>query len=212
MARPVFEQWFAALKDLTPGVVTARNTGGTDHQSFDAVGLPGFQFIQDEMDYGTRTPFQHGRLRPHPAAGHGADGRDRSRVRVQRRHPRRETAAQGSAGAATCRRPGPVGTGSRAEQNDRPSATGAIFVLNIRHLAPQTAETWSFPGKPQGRYCRGAAPSSRASTAAIRYSGWSMLQKSRPDPSKNSRTACCCRSGGVPPPPGKIWEGALKLE
>jgi carboxypeptidase Q len=55
MARPVFETWFAALKDVTPGVVTARNTGGTDHQSFDAVGLPGFQFIQDDMDYETRT-------------------------------------------------------------------------------------------------------------------------------------------------------------
>ena len=55
MARPIFEQWFAALKDLTPGVITIRNTGGTDHQSFDAVGLPGFQFIQDPIDYGTRT-------------------------------------------------------------------------------------------------------------------------------------------------------------
>jgi Zn-dependent M28 family amino/carboxypeptidase len=55
MVRPIFEQWFAALKDLTPGVITIRNTGGTDHQSFDAVGLPGFQFIQDEMDYETRT-------------------------------------------------------------------------------------------------------------------------------------------------------------
>jgi hypothetical protein len=55
MARPIFEQWFAALKDLTPGVITIRNTGGTDHQSFDRVGLPGFQFIQDPMDYETRT-------------------------------------------------------------------------------------------------------------------------------------------------------------
>jgi hypothetical protein len=53
--RPVFEAWFAALKDMTEGVVTIRNTGGTDHQSFDAVGLPGFQFIQDPMDYDTRT-------------------------------------------------------------------------------------------------------------------------------------------------------------
>ncbi|MDE3196781.1 MAG: M20/M25/M40 family metallo-hydrolase [Acidobacteriota bacterium] len=53
--RPIFETWFAALKDLTPGVITIRNTGGTDHLSFDAVGLPGFQFIQDPMDYGTRT-------------------------------------------------------------------------------------------------------------------------------------------------------------
>jgi carboxypeptidase Q len=55
MVRPIFEQWFAALKDLTPGVITVRNTGGTDHQSYDAVGLPGFQFIQDPMDYDTRT-------------------------------------------------------------------------------------------------------------------------------------------------------------
>jgi hypothetical protein len=55
MVRPIFEQWFAALKDLTPGVITIRNTGGTDHQSFDRVGLPGFQFIQDPMDYDTRT-------------------------------------------------------------------------------------------------------------------------------------------------------------
>jgi carboxypeptidase Q len=55
MMRPIFEQWFAALKDLTPGTITIRNTGGTDHLSFDAVGLPGFQFIQDPMDYDTRT-------------------------------------------------------------------------------------------------------------------------------------------------------------
>jgi hypothetical protein len=55
MMRPVFEAWFAALKDMTEGVITINNTGGTDHQSFDAVGLPGFQFIQDPMDYDTRT-------------------------------------------------------------------------------------------------------------------------------------------------------------
>jgi Zn-dependent M28 family amino/carboxypeptidase len=35
--------------------VTIRNTGGTDHQSYDAVGLPGFQFIQDEVEYDSRT-------------------------------------------------------------------------------------------------------------------------------------------------------------
>jgi hypothetical protein len=55
MMRPIFETWFAALKDLTPGVITIRNTGGTDHLSYDAVGLPGFQFVQDPMDYDTRT-------------------------------------------------------------------------------------------------------------------------------------------------------------
>ena len=55
MMRPVFEAWFAALKDMTEGVVTIRNTTGTDHLSFDAVGLPGFQFIQDPLDYETRS-------------------------------------------------------------------------------------------------------------------------------------------------------------
>ena len=55
MARPIFEAWFAALKDMTPGVITIRDTGGTDHQSYDGVGLPGFQFVQDPMDYNTRT-------------------------------------------------------------------------------------------------------------------------------------------------------------
>jgi carboxypeptidase Q len=55
MMRPVFETWFAAFKDMTNGVITIRNTGGTDHLSFAAVGLPGFQFVQDPMDYDTRT-------------------------------------------------------------------------------------------------------------------------------------------------------------
>jgi len=55
MMRPIFEQWFGAVKDLTNGAVTIRNTGGTDHLSFVAVGIPGFQFIQDPMDYDTRT-------------------------------------------------------------------------------------------------------------------------------------------------------------
>jgi len=54
MVRPVFEAWFAPLKDLTPGVISIRDTSGTDHLSFDAVGLPGFQFIQDPLDYDTR--------------------------------------------------------------------------------------------------------------------------------------------------------------
>jgi carboxypeptidase Q len=53
--RPIFEQWFAPLKDLTEGALTIRNTGSTDHVSFDAVGLPGFQFVQDPMDYMSRT-------------------------------------------------------------------------------------------------------------------------------------------------------------
>ena len=55
MARPIFESWLEPFKDLGASTVTIRNTGGTDHQSFDAVGLPGFQFIQDPMDYSSRT-------------------------------------------------------------------------------------------------------------------------------------------------------------
>jgi hypothetical protein len=55
MARPIFEAWFAPFKDLGADTITIRSTGGTDHLSFDAVGLPGFQFIQDPLDYGTRT-------------------------------------------------------------------------------------------------------------------------------------------------------------
>ncbi len=51
----IFAQWIAPLKDLGVTTVSNRNTGGTDHLSFDAVGIPGFQFIQDPMDYGTRT-------------------------------------------------------------------------------------------------------------------------------------------------------------
>ena len=53
--RPIFTQWLQPFHDLGATTVTISNTGGTDHQSFDAVGLPGFQFIQDEMEYSTRT-------------------------------------------------------------------------------------------------------------------------------------------------------------
>jgi len=55
MCRPIFEKWIEPFKDLGMTTITIRNTGGTDHQSFDAVGLPGFQFIQDGMDYDSRT-------------------------------------------------------------------------------------------------------------------------------------------------------------
>ncbi|MBV9405525.1 MAG: M20/M25/M40 family metallo-hydrolase [Acidobacteriaceae bacterium] len=55
MMRPIFESWFAPFKDLGATTISIRNTGGTDHLSFDAVGLPGFQFIQDPIDYETRT-------------------------------------------------------------------------------------------------------------------------------------------------------------
>jgi hypothetical protein len=55
MMRPVFEAWLAPFKDLGATTVAIRNTRGTDHLSFDEVGLPGFRFIQDPLDYSTRT-------------------------------------------------------------------------------------------------------------------------------------------------------------
>ena len=52
---PIFEAWMEPFKDLGMTTLTMRNTGGTDHLSFDAVGIPGFQFIQDPIEYETRT-------------------------------------------------------------------------------------------------------------------------------------------------------------
>ena len=53
--RPLFEKWLAPFRDQGVTTVSIRNTGGTDHLSFDAIGLPGFQFIQDPLDYSTVT-------------------------------------------------------------------------------------------------------------------------------------------------------------
>lgn len=54
-ARPIFRSWLAPFRDMGAQTISIANTGGTDHQSFDAIGLPGFQFIQDEIEYDTRT-------------------------------------------------------------------------------------------------------------------------------------------------------------
>ena len=54
-AAPIFSAWMKPFEDKGVKTVTLSNTGGTDHLSFDAIGLPGFQFIQDEIEYGTRT-------------------------------------------------------------------------------------------------------------------------------------------------------------
>ena len=53
--RPIFRQWLQPFNDLGAKTITISNTGGTDHQSFDGIGLPGFQFIQEPMEYDTRT-------------------------------------------------------------------------------------------------------------------------------------------------------------
>ena len=54
-SRPIFRAWLTAFGDPSAQTVTIQNTGGTDHQSFDGVGLPGFQFIQDPVEYDSRT-------------------------------------------------------------------------------------------------------------------------------------------------------------
>lgn len=53
--RSIFRQWLTPFRDMSASTLSISNTGGTDHLSFDAVGLPGFQFIQDEIEYETRT-------------------------------------------------------------------------------------------------------------------------------------------------------------
>src|SRR5205814_4472998 len=59
--RPIFRQWLSSFRDIpnqyqwNAQTITISNTGGTDHQSFDRIGLPGFQFIQDPIEYDTRT-------------------------------------------------------------------------------------------------------------------------------------------------------------
>jgi carboxypeptidase Q len=52
---PIFEAWLRPLRDLGASTVTMQGTGATDHVPFDAVGIPAFQFIQDELDYSART-------------------------------------------------------------------------------------------------------------------------------------------------------------
>jgi carboxypeptidase Q len=51
----IFSAWMRPFDNLGMTTLTIRDTGGTDHQSFDRVGLPGFQFIQDDVEYDTRT-------------------------------------------------------------------------------------------------------------------------------------------------------------
>ncbi|GLU43938.1 M20/M25/M40 family metallo-hydrolase [Allomuricauda sp. NBRC 101325] len=54
--KPIFEEWFKPFDSIIDNTtLTIRNTGGTDHLGFDAIGIPGFQFIQDPIEYSTRT-------------------------------------------------------------------------------------------------------------------------------------------------------------
>ena len=54
-ARPIFEEWFKPFNSMGASTLTISNTTGTDHLSFDSIGLPGFQFIQDPIEYDSRT-------------------------------------------------------------------------------------------------------------------------------------------------------------
>jgi len=69
MVRPIFEAWLAPFHDLGAGTMTIDVTTGTDHLSFDDVGLPGFQFIQDPLDYETRTHHSNLDVYDHLQAG-----------------------------------------------------------------------------------------------------------------------------------------------
>ncbi len=54
-ARPLFRKWLQPFRDLEAETLTISDTGGTDHIPFDSIGLPGFQFIQDPIEYWSRT-------------------------------------------------------------------------------------------------------------------------------------------------------------
>src|SRR5690606_13688378 len=58
-AMPIFEAWLKPFHDVGATTVATRGTGSTDHVSFDRVGLPGFQFIQDRLDYFTNVHHTH---------------------------------------------------------------------------------------------------------------------------------------------------------
>lgn len=64
-AVPIFQAWLAPFHDVGATTVATRNTGSTDHISFDTVGLPGFQFIQDRLDYFSNVHHSHLDTREH---------------------------------------------------------------------------------------------------------------------------------------------------
>jgi hypothetical protein len=53
--RPIFRRWLEPFRDMGAETLTLSNTGSTDHMSFDTIGLPGLEFLQDPLDYMTRT-------------------------------------------------------------------------------------------------------------------------------------------------------------
>ena len=103
---PIFKEWMEPFRSLGMTTLTIRNTRGTDHESFDAVGLPAFQFIQDEIEYETVAHHTNMDTYRAPAAERlREDGDDRRRLRLPGGQPRRASAAQAPAecGASRCR-------------------------------------------------------------------------------------------------------------
>ena len=105
----------------TPQTITLNNTGGTDHLSFDALGLPGFQFIQDPISYDTQTHHSNMDDWDHAIArGPDAGGDDHGLVRLAHRAARRNAAAQADARAAP--------RSSRSSRNHRAGGAETIPV------------------------------------------------------------------------------------
>ena len=95
---PIFQAWMEPFKSLGMTTLTLQNTGGTDHLSFDAVGIPGFQFVQDELEYDTRTHHSNMDVYDRLQTGrHDEERGDRRVVRLRRGQPRSDAAAQAAA-------------------------------------------------------------------------------------------------------------------
>ncbi len=108
MVRPIFEAWLAPFADLGARTLTIRDTHGTDHLSFDAVGLPGFQFIQDPVDYGTRTHHSDLDVYDHLQRADLMQAAAIVASFVYNAATRREHAAAQAAAEASATRPGPA--------------------------------------------------------------------------------------------------------
>ncbi len=143
---PIFRAWMEPFRSLGMTTLNPGNTGGTDHQSFDATNLPGFQFIQDEVEYRLDdAPHEPRQLRTPAARGHAAQRDDRRRVRVPRRQPRGEAPPQAGHRAAS--------DGTGAIDTDRSAGYGGYTgyrgapgtrVLRVRRYdryAPWRSET-----------------------------------------------------------------------
>ena len=99
--RPIFDAWLRPFNYLGASTLTTLNTGGTDHMPFDAIGLPGFQFIQDPLNYESKVHHSNlDRLRGGGARRSEAGVGDSGELRLPRGDARRDAAAQAAAEAA----------------------------------------------------------------------------------------------------------------